>query len=131
MSRITPHGRRVLEAVILAMAGLIASMGVTFGCLIRNLIQWPDMYAHTFGASEPARSTSEIRIRMPGTGLLDMAMTVVFVLLMLTWIWAFVGFVRRDPRSPVTWVLASLTAGLFVWSCWQNWLLAYPVCNAF
>ncbi len=131
MSRPGPNGRRVLEAVLLAMAGLIASMGVTFGCLIRNLILWPAEYAHNFGASGPARSGAELHGRMPGTGMIDMAMTVVLALLMLVWIWAFVSFVRREPRSPVTWAAGSLIGGAFVWFCWQNWLLAYPVCNAF
>jgi hypothetical protein len=131
MRRLGPKGRRVLEAVILAMAGLIASMGVTFGCLIRNMIQSPAQYAHNFGATELARSRAELHGRMPGTGMVDMAMTAVFALLMLAWLWAFVAFVRREPRSPVTWVSASLIGGAFFWFCWQNWLLAYPVCNAF
>ncbi|MES2834777.1 MAG: hypothetical protein V4707_08730 [Pseudomonadota bacterium] len=131
MRRIGPNGRRILEAVILAMAGLIASMGVTFGCLIRNMILWPDMYAHNFGASEPVQSNAEFHIRMPGTGLLDMAGTLFLALLMLAWVWAFVTFVRRDPRSPITLVSAFLIGGAFILFCWQNWLLAYPVCNAF
>ena len=50
MIRVGPNGRRVLEAVVLTMAGLIASMGVTFVCLIRNMILWPAAYAHNFGA---------------------------------------------------------------------------------
>lgn len=130
MARIGPNGRRVLEAVILAMAGLVASSGVTFGCLIRNLIQWPEQYAHNFGASEPTAG-AEFHGHLAGTGLIDMGMTVVFALLMLIWIWTFVGFVRREPRSPVTWVTGTLIGGGFVWFCWQNWLMAYPVCNAF
>ena len=58
-----------------------------------------------------------------------MAMTLVFALLMLIWIWAFVSFVRREPRSPITWVSGSLIGAAFVWFSWQNWLMAYPVCN--
>ncbi len=131
MVRIGPNGRRVLEAVILAMAGLVASMGVTFGCLIRNMILWPTEYAHNFGASAPAGSRSALHGHMPGTGMFDMAMTVVFALLMLIWIWAFVSFVRREPRSPFTWVSGSLIGAASVWLSWQNWLMAYPVCNAF
>jgi len=131
MGRIGPNGRRVLEAVILAMAGLVASMGVTFGCLIRNMILWPAEFAHNFGASDPAGSRAALHGRMPGTSMVDMAMTVVCALLMLVWIWAFVSFVRREPQSPVTWVSGSLIGAGFVWFCWQNWLLAYPVCNAF
>ncbi|RZJ28018.1 MAG: hypothetical protein EON85_09940 [Brevundimonas sp.] len=130
MVGIGPNGRRVLEAVILAMADLVASMGVTFGCLLRNMILWPAQYAHHFGASAPAGS-AELHGRMPGTSMLDMAMTVVCALLMLVWIWAFVSFVRREPRSPITWVPGSLIGAGFIWFCWQNWLMAYPVCNSF
>lgn len=131
MNRFGPAGRRVFEAVILAMAGMVATFGVTFGCLIRNLLLWPAEYAHNFGAPGSDRSGAPLHVRMPGTGLGDMAMTVVFAILMLAWIWAFVAFVRREPRSPVTWVSGALIGGGFIWLCWQNWLLAYPVCNAF
>lgn len=131
MGRVGPNGRRVLEAVILAMAGLVASMGVTFGCLIRNMILWPAEYAHNFGVPDPAGSSAALHGRMPGTSMADMATTVVCALLMLVWIWAFVSFVRREPRSPITWVSGSLIGAGFIWFCWQNWLMAYPVCNSF
>jgi hypothetical protein len=128
MRRFGLTGRRVLEAVILAMAGLIASMGVTFGCLIRNLIQNPGAFAHNW--SEP-NAAEALYGNMRGTGVSDMVLAAVLALLMLAWIWAFVLFVRREPRSPFTWATVAIVGGAFLWFCWQNWRLAYPVCNAF
>ena len=41
-----PFGGRVLQGAVLAMAGLIASLGMTFGCMVRNLLLWPDGFRH-------------------------------------------------------------------------------------
>lgn len=110
------------------MAGLVASMGVAFGCLMRNLILWPQMFAHNW-SDAPANGAKSGAL--PGTGVGDMLLTLVLALLMIAWMWAFALFVRREPRSPLTWVASAIIGGGFLWLCWQNWQLAYPVCNAF
>jgi hypothetical protein len=117
---------RLLQGLILAMAGLVASLGVTLGCMIRNILMWPEGFAHNF-TREP--NAGDMHGHLRGTGLADMALVLVFALLMLVWVWGVVRFVRRDSRSPLTWALAAGIVSIFAWACWRNWLLAYPVCN--
>lgn len=127
-------GGRVLQGAVLAMAGLFASLGMTFGCMVRNLILWPGGYAHNlavFGIKGPTPAGLPDYGHLSGTGLADMAMTVLLALLMLVWLWAFIRFVKAQPRDRLTWMLALSIGALFAWSSWQTWILAYPVCNAF
>ena len=119
--------RRLLEGLVLTMAGAVASLGVTSGCLIRNLIRFPEEYAHNF----PGAAPSEPYGHMPGTGLADMSLTVLFAVLMFAWVWALVRFLRREPRSPTNWAMGIVAAGVFVWLAWGAWRFAYPVCNSF
>ena len=109
--------------MVLAMAAPFASLGVSLGCFIRNLIFRPEM----FSAMGPDGGA----IRLPGTGIIDVVLSLIAALLAIIWVVAFVRFVRNEPRSLLTIALAVLAGAAFIWSAWQNWLLAYPVCNAF
>ena len=119
---------RLIQGAVLAMAGLVASLGVTLGCMIRNIVSWPQEFAHNFMA-EPVGGAGEMHGHLRGTGLGDIGLSIAFALLMLVWIWALVRFVRQEPRSRLTWTLAAGIVAIFLWAGWQNWLMAYPVCN--
>jgi len=127
--------RRVLHGAVLAMAGLVASSGTTFACLIRNLVLWPEAYAHNLvalGLAEPGPPTgSEHAGYLAGTSLADMIFPVVLLLLVPVWLWAVVNFAHQAPRSTLTWLILGGVVSVFVWSAWRTWLFAYPVCNSF
>ncbi len=123
--------RRVLQGAVLAMAGLVASMGVTFGCLVRNIVVWPDAFARGLPDFGSAGDVPAKIGQLPGTGLGDVALTLITLVAMMVWVLALVMFVRERPRAPLTYVLTAVIAGLFLWSSWGVWRLAYPVCNVF
>lgn len=114
-----PRAGRFLHGIVIVMAAPVASMGMTLGCFIRNVVFYPAMFGPTLDH------------RMPGTGLGAFAGSTVFALLGALWLAALVAFVRPAPRSPLTIVLTVLALLLFGFAAWQNWLMAYPVCNPF
>jgi hypothetical protein len=118
------------------MAGPVASAGVTFGCAVRNVISSPDEFARNFeatspGASDPGVVGGEPHGVLMGMDLARISFTILPALLMLIWLWAAYRFVRAEPRSPVTWVMALLIATVFVLCAVATWQMAYPVCNPY
>ncbi len=109
------------------MAAPFASMGITLGCFVRNLVLYPHS-VHDLGESGVS---GEYNLQLPGTGLVDLGITLVLAGLAILWLVALVRFVRVQPRSMLTIVLGVLASLAFGFSAWQNWLMAYPVCNAF
>ena len=116
-----PAGDQFLKGLVIAMAAPLASMGVTLGCFIRNLVLYPQE-SSTIGDDE---------ILIPGSSLADLGVTLVLAAMALLWLVALVRFIQTDPRKPLTIVLAILAVAVFSASAWGNWRLAYPVCNAF
>jgi hypothetical protein len=104
---------------VIVMAAPVASVGVTLGCFIRNVLVYPAMHG------------SALDHRLPGAGLTDFVGSTVFALLGALWIASLIVFVRPAPRSPLTIVLTVLALLVFGFSAWKNWLMAYPVCNPF
>jgi hypothetical protein len=119
MLKLGPRGGRFLHGIVIAMAAPLASLGVTLGCFIRNVIFYPAVFG-------PA-----LDHRMPGTGLGDFVGSAVFAVLGAIWLIALAAFIRPAPRSPLTIVLTILALVIFGFAAWQNWLMAYPVCNPF
>ena len=128
MVRPGPKVARIIQGVVLGMAGALASLGTTFGCLVRNLIVSPDAYAYNLPGLNP--ETADLHGHFRGTGIGEMAITVILALLMLTWLWAVFVFIRQEPRSWLTWILAAPIGASFLWLCHQAWMFAYPVCEA-
>ena len=119
MLKLGPQGDRFLHGIVIAMAAPLASLGVTLGCFVRNIVFYPAMFG-----TPPDH-------RMPGTGLGDFAGAALFAVLGIMWLIALGHFLRSAPRAPLTIVLTVFALVVFGFSAWQNWLLAYPVCNAF
>jgi hypothetical protein len=134
--RLGPVGERVLQGIVLAMAGPVASAGVTFGCAIRNVLSQPGEFARNFQAARPDTSGPGVVGGEPdgvliGMDLASISFTILPALVMLIWLWAAYHFIRAEPRSPVTWIMAVLIATAFALSAVANWQMAYPVCNPF
>ena len=114
-----PRGGRFLHGSVIVMAAPLASLCVTLGCFVRNIIVYPAVFG-------PALDHG-----MPGTGLGAFVGSAMFAVLGAIWLIALVAFVRPAPRSPLTIVLTILALVIFGVAAWQNWLMAYPVCNPF
>ena len=110
---------RLLHGSVIVIAAPVASLGVTLGCFIRNVVFYPAIFG------------SALDHGMPGTGLGDFVGSALFAVLGALWLAALVAFVRPAPRSPLTIVITALALLVFGFAAWQNWLMAYPVCNSF
>ena len=117
MLKLGPHAGRFLHGSVIVMAAPIASVSVTLGCFIRNVVFYPAMHG------------SALDHRLPGTGLGDFVGSAVFALLGALWLASLVAFVRPAPRPPLTLVLMVLALLVFGFAALQHWLMAYPVCN--
>ncbi|MDO9223490.1 MAG: hypothetical protein Q7U20_07230 [Caulobacter sp.] len=127
-------GKRILQGAVLAMAGLVASSGVTFGCVVRNIIMWPEAYTYGLpglgSAGDGPPTIAPTHIRLPGSALGDLVLPLVCLVALVVWGAAVVVFVRQRPQAPLTYLLVAMIASLFLWSSWGVWRFAYPVCNA-
>jgi len=139
LPRLGPVGERVLEGIILAMAGLVASAGVTFGCAVRNIVAEPAVFLAQLDVFEADRDAAvrnlpevvggESHGILMGQDLASLSFTIIPAVLMLIWLWAAFRFARARPRSATTWVMVLLMASAFVTFSVANWQMAYPVCN--
>lgn len=121
--RARPRLDLVLQAALLLMSGLVAAMGVTFGCFVRNLIQAPEAFFPS--ASDLEQSHGRLR----GFRLEDSVMPAVMALVLVIWLTALIRFVATDPRSRIRLAGGGLSLAAFGWAAFETWRMAWPVCN--
>ncbi|MBA4000203.1 hypothetical protein [Brevundimonas sp.] len=113
------------QGLALAATAPVAAVGVSLGCLVRNIAQSPG----EFSFLRPFIQSVEVYGRMPGTGIDTAALTLLLAGLTVVWFVALFGYVRADPRSPLSMGVAIISLGIFAYASRHTWLMAYPVCN--
>ena len=121
--RARPRLDLALQVALLVMSGLVAAMGVTFGCFVRNLIQVPEAFFPS--ASDLEQSHGRLR----GFRFEDGVMPAVMALVLVIWTIALIRFVAADPRSPIRLAGGGLSLAVFGWAAFETWRMAWPVCN--
>lgn len=116
------------QGLALVATAPVAALGISLGCLVRNMVRSPTEYFFARPVLEPA---VEMYGRMPGTGVGDAALTLFLATLTIVWIIALFRYVRAAPRSPLSIGAAIISLALFGYAARQTWLLGYPVCNPF
>ena len=120
-------GDRRWQGLALAATAPVAALGVSLGCLVRNLVRHPE----EFPFLRPVLQSPDVYGRMPGTGIGTAALTLLLAGLTVVWFVALFRYVRADPRSPLSIGVAIISLGIFAYQARHAWLMAYPVCNPF
>ena len=120
-------GDRRWQGLALAATAPVAAVGVSLGCLVRNIVRQPE----EFSFLRPVLQSPEGYGRMPGTGIDAAALTLLLAGLTVVWFVALFRYVRADPRSSLSVGVAIISLGIFVYASRHTWLMAYPVCNPF